>query len=126
MIEHFGLEKVRDPEWFRLYDELLCYLSTKGCCDPFGKADFFVLNDDWGNSQQKIFVQNEDFLTEEIIYKIKEILQRFPNWEVIVQMDLPEWDGRDILPMGLIVSALEIKDDLRREFLKGNLKGIIW
>ena len=126
MIEHFGLEKVRDPEWFRLYDELLCYLSTKGRCDPFGKADFFVLNDDWGNGQQKIFVQNEDFLTEEIIYKIKEILQRFPNWEVIVQMDLPEWDGRDILPMGLIVSALEIKDDLRREFLKGNLKGIIW
>jgi hypothetical protein len=124
MIEHFGLEKVRDPEWFRLYDELLSYFSTKGRCDPLGKADFFVLDDDWGNSQQKIFVQNEDFLTEEIVYKIKKILERFPNWEVVVQMDLPEWDGQNIPPMGLVISAREIKDDLKKEFLKGNMKNV--
>jgi hypothetical protein len=111
---------------FTLYNRLQAVLSAYGESSAFGEGEYWLLDDDWGNREHLLYIFREEFLTSEMIYKLKDILQDFEGWKLVVALDVVGWDKNVVPPMGLVISGRTIQDDLQREFLAGNLKDVVF
>jgi hypothetical protein len=73
-----------DQDWQLLYAQLLGVLAQHGVNDPMGDGDFFLVDDDYGSSQQKVECTNADAFTPGLVSDVQKLLQSFPaEWEVI-------------------------------------------
>ena len=63
-------DPVDTEEWQRLYKAVRAVCSEHGREDPFGKGDFWVVDDCWGGVSKKLIVTNTSFLTRELVGKV--------------------------------------------------------
>jgi hypothetical protein len=109
-------EARREAEWRSLHDRITEVLDRFGKKDPFGRGDYWLVDDDLGLYRHKLEVQNLNFLQPHVIKSLQSLLAGYPDWEIMFRIDVV---GKEIEwpPMGLIIHDDEILDDLRREFL---------
>lgn len=110
-----GDDELQSKNWSRIYSALVPLMKTFGVEDAFGEGDYWILDDNWGPKQHKICVFNLDILRPEVIYAIQNLIKEFPDWSVVVAVDVP--GKEDAWPsMGLIVRGHEIVDGLQRQY----------
>jgi hypothetical protein len=112
----------RDEQWAALYDALLKLLSASGKDDPFGKGDFWLLDDDWGDMpMQKVCVFRPEFLTRDLVAHVQALLRSgFADWGVIFDlsdMQEPRIEGA----RGIIVYQDRIEEDWDKDDLRSRL-----
>jgi hypothetical protein len=104
-------EEKRAAEWEALYERLIQTL------------DYWVLEDDYGWPQHKVYFWKLDMLQPHIIQSMQSLLTEFPDWAIYVAMDIPEaansWPN-----MGLIIRNHEIVDGLQREYFPPEYRSI--
>lgn len=106
----------QEAEWELIYNEINRVLEPYGKEDAFGKGDYLLVDDNWGNHQQKIEVQNLNLIKPEIVKSLQKILAPYPDWEIVIAIDVRERKV-DWPPMGLTVRSDEIIDGLQRQYL---------
>lgn len=99
----------RDAEWKRLYDELHRSLTTLGVEDPYGEADYWLIDDDYGDTTHKVCVHRKTFLTPALISATQSVLKAFPGWRVMLQIEFPI-DGVPQASNGLVIHADRIEE----------------
>lgn len=115
--EHVGNWTDDDrQEWERLYGELVEFLRPKGRNSAFWEGDFWIVDDDYGNREQIIHLDNLNLLAEQFISDVQEILASYPEW--IIRIGIISPDLNNPWPsMAIIVKRGVIIDQLRREYL---------
>ena len=101
-----------DPRWKRLYDALVVTCKRFGDENAFGRADFWVVDDDYGDHNQKLCVTSLTFLTPEVALAIQQCIREtgLSGAQVMVQLELWRYGGDQVPPEGLIVKADEITE----------------
>jgi hypothetical protein len=79
----------RDEEWRRLYRDIRSVLAKFGTEDAYGEADYWVVDDDYGDTMQKVCVHRESILSPVLIKSLQAALMTFPVWRVMLQMEFP-------------------------------------
>ena len=97
-----------DKEWSALYLSLGEALSQLGREDAYGKGDFWLVDDDYGDTTHKICVARRIFITPELIGALQLVLTQAPHWRVLLQVD-EEVDGAPASSTGLIVRIDSVK-----------------
>lgn len=113
----------QEREWELIYGEIGRMLERFGKQDAFGKGDYWLVDDNWGNHQQKIEVQNLSLIESPIVKLLQKILAPYPDWEIVVAVDVPEHKA-DWPPMGLIIRNNEIIDGLQRQYFPVEFQNI--
>ena len=113
----------QEREWELIYSEIGRTLERFGKEDAFGKGDYLLVDDNWGNHQQKIEVQNLSLIKPQIIKLLQQILAPYPDWEIVVAIDVPKHEA-DWPAMGLIIRNDEIIDGLQRQYFPTELQNI--
>ncbi|WP_374666293.1 hypothetical protein [Ramlibacter sp.] len=72
-----------------VYGALRACLSEFGTEDPYGQGDFWLVDDDYGGTTQKICVHHRDFLTPALIPAIQALLAEHSGWRVLIQFEFP-------------------------------------
>ena len=105
----------QEREWRKIYGRLASLMTQFGNEDGFGKGDYWIVDDNWGCRQHKLYINNLHLLAPPVIEAVQSVLHGFPHWEIVVDVDIP--DGGKAWPaMGLIIRAREIVDDLQRAY----------
>ncbi|HTQ30642.1 MAG TPA: hypothetical protein VMI53_05475 [Opitutaceae bacterium] len=105
----------QEQEWEDLYVRLAEILAPVGKSDAFGEADYWLVDDNWGCRQQKLYVSNLRMLAPAIVKSLQASLAQFPNWEIVVAVTV-EGVGESWPKMGLIIRPHEIIDGLQRQY----------
>ncbi|HKC45205.1 MAG TPA: hypothetical protein VKC64_15360 [Burkholderiales bacterium] len=116
------MEDEQSRQWGELYAQLKSLLLSHGKESPFGRADFWLIDDNWGGNLHKVSVFDIGFLTPEFVEKVQNLLRRppFENWGVMFALEL-EHHGepvRTIPPGGIVVYVDRIDETWDRERLK--------
>jgi hypothetical protein len=123
MLEHN--ETRRAAEWQVLHDRITKLLDQFGKKDPFGRGDYWLVDDDWGDYRQKLEVQTLSLLQPRVIKLLQAQLAGYSDWEIMFRVDVVgkenEWPA-----MGLIIHENEIVDDLHREFLPEEFRDLVY
>lgn len=96
------------PNWKPLYLALVTACKRFGDEDFRGRADFWVVDDDWGgDGNQKVCVTSPSFLTPQVVEAIAQCVREagFPGAQVMVSLELQRHVGDKLPPMGLLVTA---------------------
>ena len=113
----------QETEWEIIYREIKRVLEPYGKEDAFGEGDYLLVDDNWGNHQQKLEVQNLNIIKPEIVESLQRILVPYPDWEIVIGIDAREqkagWP-----PMGLTVRSREIIDGLQRQDLPAEFQAL--
>ena len=117
-------------DWLRLYRRIKTVLK------PYGKADFvtedglqvadyYVVQDNWGGPLHQIEFHKLDLLQPIVIKSLQGLLRDFPEWEIVVRVDVPgtevTWPG-----MGLTIYADSICDALKRAYLPVEYRDLVY
>jgi hypothetical protein len=95
--------KDQKNEWLMLYEILRTLLLKQGEESPFGEGDFWLVDENWGGSLQKICIFKMAFLTKLLVNDIREMLgQSFPSWGVMVQLEIIH-EETSIGPEGMVI-----------------------
>ena len=92
----------RDKEWASLYESLKKALAQLGREDAFGEGDYWLVDDDYGGTAQKLCIHKLTYLSAGLIATIQTTLKSFPDWHVLVQLET-EIDGQPTPPEGIVV-----------------------
>ena len=125
MAEEDDLEEIRVHErvWQGLHDKATAALDAFGKKDYLGKADYWIVDDDWGLDFLRVEVQNLQMLRPVVIGALQRILAGYPGWHVAVRIDVPGKEKSWPL-MGLLVFQDRVIDHLKRDFLPEEFRGI--
>jgi hypothetical protein len=108
-------ERQQELEWNALHDRITATLNQFGQKDAFGKADYWLVDDNWGLRLHQLEFQNLGLLRPDIIKALQALLIEYPHWEIAVRIDIvgteEKWPG-----MGLIIYHDEIIDELQRQY----------
>jgi hypothetical protein len=106
-------------EWLRLYRRIKTLLKQHGKPDYEGGleiADFLLVQDNWGGPLHQVEIHSLHLLQPAIVTSLQGLLVEFPEWEIVVRVDVPgkedAWPGT-----GLTIYADSICDALKREYL---------
>lgn len=84
-----------------------------------------MLDDNWGRFKHRVEVQTLDLLKPAVIKSLQKLLAGYPDWEIVVAVDIPE--KKDVWPgMGLVIAENEIVDELEREYLPREFKDLMY
>jgi hypothetical protein len=115
----------QEQTWDVTYDRLEATLHRFGKEDYLGRADYWLLDEDWGSPQHFLYIHNLHLLSPEIVNQLQHVLKPFPQWELIAEVarrgPTASWPI-----MGLIVRAHEIVDGLRRDFLPAEIRNFTY
>lgn len=116
-------EQARD--WQLLHDGVTQIFDGYGVKDPFGKGDYWLLDENWGRHSQQIEFMNLDLFQPVIISALQGLLEQFLDWYITIRVAVPgkedEWPG-----MGVIIYRDRIIDDLNRDFLPARFRNVIF
>jgi hypothetical protein len=116
-----------DDEQIRVWEKL--YVRIKDTLDEFGRedwlghGDYWIISDNWGTAQHKVYIDNLDLLAPSIVKLLQNILADFPDWEIVVAIDFKD-KGLSWPNMGLTIRAHEIIDELQRQYFPPQYQGI--
>jgi hypothetical protein len=115
-------------EWLRLYRRIKTLLKQHGKSDYEGGveiADFLLVQDNWGGPLHQVEIHNLHLLQPAITKSLQGLLVDFPEWEIVVRVDVPGKEGA-CPGMGLTIYADSICDALKREYLSAEYQGIAY
>ena len=117
-----GTDSEQSKQWTELYEQLRALLSAHGKESPFGRADFWLVDDNWGGNLQKVSVFNIAFLTPELAKRVQELVASpaFTGWGVMFALEL-EYEGepvRTVPPDGIFVYSDRIEEAWDRDSLR--------
>lgn len=111
--------------WEILYARLQDILCQFGKEDWLGRADYWLLDDNWGPPQHMLHIHNLKMIAPAIVRLMQASLEEYPDWEIVVGIS-PEQYGGSWPPMGLTIRADEIVDDLEREYFPKEFQGFVY
>ena len=79
-------------EWLRLYRRIMKLLKQHGKPDYAGGfeiADFLLVQDNWGGPLHQVEIDSLHLLQPAIVKSLQRLLVDFPEWEIVVRVDLP-------------------------------------
>jgi hypothetical protein len=118
-------EARRAAEWKILHDRIAATLDRFGKRDACGRGDYWLVDEDLGSYRLKLEVQNLNLLQPHIIKSLQALLDGYPDWEIMFRVDVI--GKENVWPaMGIIIHDDEIIDDLQREYLPEEFRGIIY
>lgn len=78
----------QEKEWDALYAELGALLGKHGTENAFGDADFWIVDDNYGNPQHKVCMHRIAFLTRPLAIEVQRVLRKYSlAWEVLFSLD---------------------------------------
>lgn len=101
-------ETDEQSEWDTLYNALHATCERFGKEDFRGRADFFIVEDDWGGDvSQKVIVTSPSFLTPQVVAAISQCIRDagLLGAQVIVSLELSVPGGSDLPPMGVRIGS---------------------
>lgn len=102
--------------WERLYEQVCQLLRKYGTENGFGRADFLVVDDNYGWREVRIDVHHPRMLAPQIVTQLRSLLKSDPGWQISVAVHVPgtkpAWPA-----MGLKIRTNEIIDGLQRQYL---------
>jgi hypothetical protein len=116
------VDRKQEEAWTALYRQIVRLLSHYGNNGIRERDDFFVVDENIGSLQQKIELNNIEFMRPEIIRLLQKLLVLFPGWEIVVGLSVPDESGH-MRDMGLTIRRHEIVDDLQRRYLPEPYRG---
>jgi hypothetical protein len=111
--------------WGILYARLEKILRRFGRSDYLGHADYWLLDDNWGPKQHKLYITSLNMLAPKIVKLLQAALAEFPDWEIVAAVAL-DGSGKSWPEMGVTIRAHEIVDDLQRQFFPKEFQGITY
>ncbi|HVV78360.1 MAG TPA: hypothetical protein VHD59_01945 [Pseudolabrys sp.] len=110
-------DEEQDFIWQRLHKQVAKLLSRYGVNDATGKADYLIVDDNYGWHRVIVPVQRLHMFRAEIVAGLRALLQPLPaGWEITYVVDVPgkekEWPK-----MGLTIRKHEIIDGLQRHLM---------
>jgi hypothetical protein len=109
--------------WDILYARLQGILRRFGKEDFIGRADYWIVDDNWGSKQHMLYINNLNLLAPAIVKLLQASLAEFPDWEIVTAVSLGD-SSKSWPTMGLTIRAYEIVDDLKREYFPKEFQGI--
>jgi hypothetical protein len=118
MSESERLDEIRAHEqiWQALHDRATQVLDAFGKKDYRGRADYWIVDDDWGLNFIRIEAQNLQMFRPFVIESLKQLLVDFPGWHIAVRVDVRGKEEAWPL-MGLLIFPDHVIDHLQREYL---------
>src|SRR4051812_6425808 len=107
---------VHERIWQSLNDKATEALNAFGTKDYRGRADYWIVDDDWGPDLLQVEVKNPRLLQRDAIGALKRVLDDYPGWQIAVQVFAPQ-NEPPLPPMGLVISDGRVLDDLKRDYL---------
>jgi hypothetical protein len=109
--------------WGILLGQIRTALRAFGNENYVGKADYLVVDDNYGFHRHTIEIHKLHMLEPRIIKSLQQLLRGFPDWEIIVAVDIP---GKETVwpPMGVTIRENEIIDGLQRRYLPKEFEAI--
>lgn len=93
--------------WKSVYDHLLLNLAQLGKNDACGNGDFWLVDDDWGEGQQKICIFNHRILTRSFISRLQGFLKNIGSQaEILIQLEV-----QGVAPEGIRVTQAAVRED---------------
>lgn len=120
-----SVENEQEEVWSTLYDQIVGVLQRFGTEDPFGEADFLLVDDNHGHRRHTVEIHRLRMLDPTLVKMLRVLLQELPNWEIVIVVDVPGTES-SWPPMGLIVRQGEIVDGLRREHFPVEFRNVIF
>lgn len=109
--------------WEILYARLKDGLDRLAKEDWLGREDYWIVSDNWGTRQHKLYINNLELLATSVVKMLQAILADFPGWEIVIAIDLKE-AGQSWPNMGLTIRSHEIIDELQRQYFPKQYQGI--
>jgi hypothetical protein len=119
------LAHVHELVWRSLHDTASEVLDAFGKKDHLGRADYWIVDDDWGLDFIRVEVQNLQLLARVVVGKLKQILADFPGWHIAVRVDVPGKEKTWPL-MGILIFRGRVIDHLKREYLPPEFRHITY
>jgi len=112
------LEEMRAHErvWRGLYDRAAAALEPFAQMDSFGKADYWIVEDDWGPDLLQVEVFDLRMLRRDAIGALKRVLDDYPGWQIVVRV-FARGGAAPLPAMGLLITDGRVVDGLKREYL---------
>jgi hypothetical protein len=120
-----SLNDAHERIWRSLYDKAVAALDHFGKIDCFGKADYWIVDDDWGPDFLQVEVTNMRLLRRDAIGALKRVLDDYPGWQIIVRVFARDMEP-PLPPMGLLISDGRVFHDLKREYLPEEIRQITY
>jgi hypothetical protein len=118
-------KELQEREWVVLHQRIDDLLGRFGTKDAFRRGDYWIRDDNWGRYEHSVEIQNLDLLNPVIIGALRKIVAGFPDWEVVISLDVPGTEDR--WPrMGVVVLPDKIIDGLRRDYLPERFGSIFY
>jgi hypothetical protein len=111
--------------WQSLHDKATAALDAFGTKDYRGRADYWIVDDDWGPDLLQVEIKNPRMLQRDAIGALKRLLDDYPGWQIIVRVFARK--GESPLPeMGLLISDGRVFDHLKRDFLPAEFRQLTY
>ena|SRR5215218_6448817 len=109
--------------WQSLHDKATKVLDAFGNKDYRGRADYWIVDDDWGLDFIRVEAQNLQMFRPVVVARLKQVLVDFPNWHIALRVDVPGTE--ELWPlMGILIFRDQIIDHLRRDYLPEEFRQI--
>jgi len=103
-------EQRQEQEWDALFSELTVLLERHGTQDPFGDADFWIVDDNYGSPQHKVCVHRISFLTRPLALEVQRALRKYSlAWEVLFSLDKAELRPTEN-DLGILVRKADVQE----------------
>lgn len=113
----------QEARWVLFYDGVRRVLQRFGSEDYLGRADYLVVDDNYGHRRTQVEVHRLHMLQPEVVQSLRALLADAADWEITVAVDVPGTE--DVWPrMGLTIRKDEVIDGLRREYFPPELQRI--
>lgn len=116
-------DEEQNESWQALYERIVSLLPTYGIESAIGEGDYWVLDENWGPRQHKVCVFNLSMLRNNVVRSLQELLKEFPDWGIMLAVDVPEMENI-WPPMDLIIREHEIIDGLQRQYFPPEYQSI--
>jgi hypothetical protein len=111
--------------WQSLHDKATAALDAFGTKDYRGRADYWIVDDDWGPDLLQVEIKNPRMLQRDAIGALKRVLDDFPGWQIIVRVFARK--GEAPLPaMDLLISDGRVFDHLKRDYLPAEFRQLTY
>ena len=127
MSESENLDRIRAHEriWQSVHDKVTVALDAFGTKDYRGRADYWIVDDDWGPDLLQVEINNLRMLQRDAIGALKRVLDSYPGWQIIVRVFARK--GEAPLPqMGLLISDGRVFDHLNRDHLPAEFRQLTY
>jgi len=116
-------DAVQEEAWEHLYKRILEVLAPFGVEDHFGKADYLLVDDNYGWTRHTIEIHRLRMLDPALVKQLRVLLHDLADWEIVISVDIAGTEDK-WPPMGLIIRNHEVIDGLQRDLLPEEFRSI--